>query len=191
MKTDQGFGTPIIIGIVALLIIGGGYVALQGGSPQTQPAMDESMEEQHNDDVMMTDDKDGDNAMMMDDETSDDAMMEEKKVGEAMMEEAMKAESGSYEDFESSKLAKAENGDVVLFFHAKWCPACRSADKNLKEANIPEGVHVLKLDYDAETSLKRKYGVTTQHTFIHVNANGEIISKWTGSRTIDDIVAKL
>ena len=84
-------------------------------------------------------------------------------------------------------MVNAENGDVVLFFHASWCPTCKSADSAISGGTLPEGLTVLKVDYDSETELKKKYGVTYQHTFVQVDKDGNQLKKWTGSRSIGDI----
>ncbi len=89
--------------------------------------------------------------------------------------------AGSYEVYAPEKLARAEEGDVVIFFHATWCPSCRSADKNLSSEEIPEGLTILKADYDENTELRQKYGLTSQHSFVQVDAEGTMIKKWLGS----------
>lgn len=77
----------------------------------------------------------------------------------------------------------------VLFFAASWCPGCRAADKdiNAKLSEIPKDVVILKTDYDKETALKTKYGITHQHTFVWVNAKGEAIKKWSGGNLAEII----
>jgi thiol-disulfide isomerase/thioredoxin len=77
---------------------------------------------------------------------------------------------------------QSSGNKVVLFFHAPWCPFCRAANTAfLQRADeIPSGVVVLKTDYDTNTELKRKYGVTYQHTFVQIDANGNQVSKWNG-----------
>ena len=88
---------------------------------------------------------------------------------------------GTYEIYTPEKLAQATNGDVVLFFHASWCPTCRAAEASINETGVPDGLTILKLDYDRELELRQKYGVTVQHTFVQVDENGDLIKKWTGS----------
>ena len=85
----------------------------------------------------------------------------------------------------------AENGKAVLFFHAVWCPSCKSLDRSIESGNIPNGITILKIDYDSSSALKRKYGVTYQHTLVQVDENLEKISKWAGSRGIQDIVNQI
>lgn len=100
---------------------------------------------------------------------------------------------GSYEIYDPSKISLAKNNDVILFFHASWCPSCRSLDKDINQNlnNIPEGVLIMKVDYDKERDLKKKYGVTYQHTLVQVDENGNMISKWSGSDDLIEILNKI
>lgn len=103
------------------------------------------------------------------------------------------AQAGTYETYDPSKLALAENGKVVLFFNASWCPYCRTLDKNIKNnlSSIPNNLTILNVDYDNSTELKKKYGVTSQHTLVQVDSSGNLITKWSGGSDIGDIVSKL
>lgn len=103
------------------------------------------------------------------------------------------AKGGEYVPYDSAKLAMAKEGDVVLFFRASWCPACRAADKSFREhaSSIPSGLTLLDVDYDKYGDLKKQYGVTSQHTFVQVDENGKEIAKWMGSSSIEDVVKNL
>jgi len=105
----------------------------------------------------------------------------------------MKEPAGAYEDYSESKLALADSGKVVLFFKASWCPTCNSLDKNVVAnlSDIPAGVHILKVDYDNSTELKKKYGITYQHSFVQVDSKGKQIAKWAGSSTLSDLVKNI
>jgi thiol-disulfide isomerase/thioredoxin len=88
-----------------------------------------------------------------------------------------------YTDYSPEVLERyQEKGLTVLFFHAGWCPTCRSADTDItKNGNVlPAELTIIKVDYDRERDLKRKYNVTTQHTFVQVDASGNEIKKWIG-----------
>ena len=139
-------------------------------------------------------------------QTSKEAMKKEAMKKEAMKKEAMKKDAmkkdamkkeaakmgmkkGSYSDYEASKLSNAEHGTVILFFNASWCPTCKAAEKNFKATTPPDGLTLLKVDYDNSTDLKRKYGVTYQHTFVQVDKNGNLIKKWSGSNTYDELTS--
>jgi thioredoxin 1 len=171
--------TTYLVAILALVvIIGGGYYISQQGA---EPAMEkDSAMMEKKDDAMM----DKGDAMM--EKTDDGAMMEKAPEGTMMS-------AGSYEAYAPEKLAKAAEGDVVLFFRASWCPTCKSVDADIK-ANagaIPKGVTILDINYDTATALKQKYGVTYQHTFVQVAADGTQIAKWSASPTLAALVANI
>jgi thioredoxin 1 len=77
--------------------------------------------------------------------------------------------------------AAYEGSKVVYFFHATWCPSCRATDAAIGESGVPDGLTVVKVDYDTETGLRQQYGVTQQHTFVQVDGSGAELAKWTGS----------
>jgi|694.fasta_scaffold22555_9 thiol-disulfide isomerase/thioredoxin len=97
--------------------------------------------------------------------------------------------SGTFTDYSSNLLANAEKGSVVLFFNASWCPSCQSTvrDINSNLDNIPGNLTILSTDYDKETALKQKYGVTTQHTFVKVDKDGNQLKKASGLNTLQEI----
>src|SRR3989344_3618154 len=157
----------IIIGII-LVITGGVYFFTKNTSNEAIMA-----------------DKNTEKTSMMKDEVVNDTGMMDK--GDTMMK------VGSYEAYAPEKLARAETGDVVLFFHASWCPTCRglSADIDKNIEAIPSEVSILKVDYDTESELKKKYGVTYQHTLVQVDKDGNMIKKWSGSPTLNSLVSQI
>lgn len=106
--------------------------------------------------------------------------------------EQLDSASGLYAEY-ASNLTQYEGKDIILFFKADWCPSCRVLDSNIKDnlSDIPEDVVILELDYDTETELKKKYGVTTQHTLVQVDTNGEMIKKWSGGNRLEDILNQI
>jgi thiol-disulfide isomerase/thioredoxin len=164
--------TGIIIGVIALLVIFGGVYASMKNKDDAKIAEDKAMMEKKAMEEKETMKKDG--TSMMD-------------KGDVMMK------VGSYEAYSADKIARAETGDVVLFFHASWCPSCRglnsSIESNLK--SIPEDVTILKADYDKETELKKKYGVTYQHTLVQVDKDGNMIKKWSGGGSLDNLLSQI
>ena len=126
----------------------------------------------------------------MDQKVMDEKVVEEKP---AMAKEENKTAVGSYEAYSAEKLARAEMGDVVLFFHASWCPSCRGLNSNIESnlGSIPEGVSILKTNYDEETALKKKYGVTYQHTLVQVDKDGNLIKKWSGSPSLERLLSEI
>lgn len=79
----------------------------------------------------------------------------------------------------------------MLFFYASWCPDCQETETSLNTDGAPEGLTVVQVDFDSQTDLRQEYGVTVQHTFVHVDDQGAEVSKWTGSETGADIAAEL
>lgn len=152
----------------------------------------DSMDKMEKEDAMMK--KDGE-AMMDKTEHEGDSMEKIDKMEKddtAMMkkdEEVMVKAEGKYADYNASLVGTTEN--TVLFFHANWCPSCRAADGNISAETVPSGLTILKTDFDSNTDLKKKYGVVSQHTFVQVDANGELIKKWVGGNNVDDIVNQI
>lgn len=105
-------------------------------------------------------------------------------------DEAMMAKPGTYEAYDASRLAMAADGKVVLFFRASWCPTCRALDADIKKnlSAIPADVTILDVDYDRYADLKKRYGITTQHTLVQVDADGKELGKWVGSAGLAEIV---
>ncbi len=117
-------------------------------------------------------------------------MMEDGIVDEEMGE---MMSAGSYIPYSEDKIVLASSGPVVLFFRASWCPTCRALDVNIKSnlSNIPKGVTILDVDYDIYKELKKKYGVTYQHTLVQVDSSGNQITKWSGGSTLIDLISKI
>jgi thioredoxin 1 len=94
-----------------------------------------------------------------------------------------------YGIYEADRSNIAAEGYTVLFFHAKWCPTCRAAEADIIDNlhNIPPTITILKVDYDAESELKKQYSIVSQHTFVVVDANGMELTKWNGGGLTDII----
>jgi len=174
MNIKNTKGNSVIIGLVVVALIVGVVVLVSRGGGES--------------DVVVT--TEGVSSAMEIENTNESAVEGEEgsmTKGDSMMQK------GSYEAYAPEKIAWAEDNDVVLFFHASWCPTCRSVDADITVniSDIPEGLIILKTDYDNSSDLKKKYKVTTQHTFVQVDKDGNMISKWTGSGTLDTIVSKV
>src|SRR3989344_6926158 len=150
----------IIVGVMVLVvIIGGVYALINNNGDEGDEMVDKE-------------------TTIKEDETS---IMDE---GGAIMK------AGSYEAYSPEKIARAETSDVVLFFHASWCPSCRALNSDIESNmnSISEGVSILKVDYDKETELKKKYGITYQHTLVQVDKDGNLIKKWSGSPKLRNLI---
>ena len=117
----------------------------------------------------------------------------------AQKDDVVMVNSGESRYVEHSKtaLAKAAGNRRVLFFYASWCPTCQPTDANLKEntGRIPEDLTVIRVNYnDPETDqeekdLAKKYNVVYQHTFVQIDAEGNMVTGWNGGQ-IDELLAK-
>jgi len=171
----------IIIGLV--VVAGIGFFALSGGKTETQNTVTEVQKEVVTNEVITPKQPN----------TQAVATNEVKTPEQPNTQEAVKSGAGSYEAYSPQKIAMAETRDVVLFFHASWCPSCRALNGDIEKnvGAIPAGVTILKTDYDKETELKKKYGVTTQHTLVQVDKDGNLIKKWSGGSKLENLISQV
>jgi peptide methionine sulfoxide reductase msrA/msrB len=94
-----------------------------------------------------------------------------------------------YRDYDEKNLPKT--WDIVLFFHADWCPTCQEAEKNFLASTFPENLTILKVDYDTQVDLKKKYRVLSQTSFVLIKPDGTMIKRRIWWRTIHDITKKV
>jgi thiol-disulfide isomerase/thioredoxin len=84
---------------------------------------------------------------------------------------------GAYTNYNAASFAKL-SGKRVLFFHAPWCPQCRSLDASIKAGKVPDNTTIVKVDYDSNQALRQKYGVTIQTTLVLVDSSGNLDKKY-------------
>lgn len=93
--------------------------------------------------------------------------------------------SGVYMPYEEGFIGDGE--PAVLFFHAVWCPTCKRVDEMLtqwyEEEDFPLSVY--QVDYDSAQELKARYGVTSQHTFVLVDGEGNALQMLTAPSDSD------
>ncbi len=78
----------------------------------------------------------------------------------------------------------------VYFFHQADCPECATTDAALLAEGVPDGFTVFKVDLPSMSELADRYGVTEPDTFVQVDATGNRVRSWTGSRNGADIAAR-
>lgn len=177
---------------ILAVVVAGGLIVLGGWwYTSNQQAEDKAMMEEQ----AMTEKAASEKATL-----EQKAMMEKEAEtpaqNDAMMkkdEGAMMVKGGQYVAYDASKLTFAQEGKVVLFFRASWCPTCRALDADIKAnlSRIPQNVLILDVDYDQSSDLKKRYGVTYQHTLVQVDAMGNVIAKWSGSAGLDELVKQV
>lgn len=124
--------------------------------------------------------------------SSSDAMSSAKSSSSATSHSDSASQSYiTYDQYQASK-DKYADSKVVLFFNAKWCPACRAINEALTSdpGKIPTKTTVVSVDYDQHTDLRQRYGVTTQHTFVQIDTNGEETRQWV-STSVDALLKEL
>ncbi|MBI4130590.1 thioredoxin family protein [Candidatus Roizmanbacteria bacterium] len=96
----------------------------------------------------------------------------------------LRMDTPGYLTYSDATLANTQlKGKSVLFFAATtWCQTCLELEKEIieRQAEIPEGVTILKVDYDNDKAMNQKYGVTSQHTLVVLNKDGQEVKRWLG-----------
>ena len=74
----------------------------------------------------------------------------------------------------------AQEEKTVVFFFASWCPNCILTLSELSEkwSQIEPDITLVIADYDTETGLKAKYGVTYQDTFVLLDSQANGVKLW-------------
>ena len=88
--------------------------------------------------------------------------------------------AGAYIDYNDESFSATKDSRRILFFHAPWCPQCRALDTAIRNQSLPKGITILKVDYDTNQSLRQKYGVTLQTTFVEVDAKNTKLASYVG-----------
>lgn len=91
--------------------------------------------------------------------------------------EATEQKEGQYVNYDGKAIETTE-GRKLIFFHAAWCPQCRALEQSILDGTIPSGVTIFKANFDLETQLKQRYGVTQQTTIIEVNDQGDELKQF-------------
>ncbi|WP_353809843.1 thioredoxin family protein [Agromyces sp. SYSU T00194] len=111
------------------------------------------------------------------DATEDGGTTESADAADASGAAPDAATPGAYVDYSPAALDAAE-GERVLFFHATWCVQCRALEADILASGVPDGVTVLKVDYDSHQDLRAQYGVTLQTTLVHVDGSGALVDRY-------------
>ncbi len=179
-ERNMNKNTLLVIGIVVVMVIVGGILV---ANQQSQKAQEAKMAQEKA--AMVSKDKamDGgkDEAM----QKNEDTMTNKENT---MTDD--KTNTNRYVLYSKATFENAAKNRRVLFFYANWCPTCQPADADFKtNANkIPSDVTVIRVNYNdtdtdqEEKALAQQYGVTYQHTFVQVDANGKEVTKWNGGK---------
>lgn len=99
---------------------------------------------------------------------------------------------GRYIAYTADELASAE-GRTFVFFYAPWCGQCVDIDEGILAQGVPDGVTILKADFDSEQALEQHYGVTMRTTFIEVADDGTEVQRFVAydTPTFDAVIAAM
>ncbi len=178
-------------GVIVVLGIGAWALLRKSGDDPSMMSSTNQLQQEgtmkENSKMMEDDSAKSDDALMNEDTSStDDALMPKKE--DVMMPDVENA--GQYEDYSKSVFDQAVGKRRVLFFYANWCPICRPADSDIRAnvAKLPADVVVLRVNYNDtdtdsdEKALAKEYGVTYQHTFVQIDSDGNVVTKWNGGK---------
>jgi len=108
-------------------------------------------------------------------------------VSALLISAAAMAHALEVKPYSAAALAEAEkaNRPVALQFHADWCPTCRVQDKVVQGLMTEKGLDltILKVNYDTERDLKRRFRVNAQSTLIVLRGQKET------ARSVNDTTA--
>ncbi len=98
---------------------------------------------------------------------------------------------GNYVPYSNDSFTQSASTRRILFFYASWCPTCVPADSDFTKnvAMLPTDVTLIRVNYnDSDTNadekaLAIKYGITYQHTYVQIDAQGNEVAKWNGGAT--------
>lgn len=99
---------------------------------------------------------------------------------------------GRYVAYSADELAATE-GRTFVFFYAPWCGQCVDIDEGILAQRVPDGVTILKADFDSEQALEQQYGVTMRTTFIEVDDDGAELQRFVAydTPTFDAVIAAM
>lgn len=185
--------SAVILSGVAVLVAIGAFMVLSNKSDKVNNSVATTTD---SDAVMEKQDTVTDEAMTTDEvmtKSDDQKTMEKTSESSPTNDEAAVMKNpDSYVTLTSFNADPGAYSDVkkVYFFHAPWCPICQGIDKEISadQSRIPTGTTFIKTDYDSNTSLRQKFGVTYQYTFVQVDNDGNLIKKWSATN-LDKAVA--
>jgi thiol-disulfide isomerase/thioredoxin len=175
------FTTVLGIGLISVLLASCG--GMESGQQATESSIEIDKKLSSSEDDLTTDT----------DEATQPAPITGAKVDKkSPSPENKMSTKGEYISYQSyvQEVEQYTNSRVVFFFNASWCSTCKVARDNFESSldEIPTDMTIVVVDFDNSNELRKKYGVTYQHTFVHIDSNGDAIKKWSGTTTIAALV---
>ncbi|MBI5495444.1 MAG: thioredoxin family protein [Deltaproteobacteria bacterium] len=105
------------------------------------------------------------------------------------------AAPGGLRNFQDTAYAEAslQKKPTVVFVAATWCPVCKAQEAALTELLKQKefaGVVVLKVDFDDQADVAKRFKASSQSTIIAFK-QGQEIGRWVGETNRDRIAIML
>lgn len=192
MRKNLMIGTAVAVAILAVGGAGYAYTSNQNEKETSSLAAEKVAMEKKVADDKMTLEKDASGTTI---EKTDEVVTRTEEVmakAETPAAETVMVKAPSYTtlvDFDKDPSIYKDN-KKVYFFHAPWCSICQGIHNDISSdtSQIPTGTTFIKTDFDSSTSLRQKYGVTTQYTFVQVDNNGNELKQWSATN-LDKAIA--
>ncbi|MDA9268297.1 thioredoxin family protein [bacterium] len=75
----------------------------------------------------------------------------------------------------------------LIYISAEWCNPCKMFGPVMSEV-ASSGIPVEKLDADRDQNIVMKYGVRNIPTVVKVDANGNALGKFVGSKSKQEVI---
>ncbi len=190
IKKSKGMATPVVIGVLALVILAGGIAYFKTSNQGESMSASQKMPE----DLAIND------AAMATSKTEvmkkEEGVMMTKYSGEVLAGNSSPLLEFNKADYDT---AIKSNKLVVLYFYANWCPTCKVEFPKAEAAFdtlTSDQVVGFRVNYkDNETSsdevnLAREFGVPYQHTKVFVKGGKQVLKSpesWDTARYISEI----
>jgi thioredoxin 1 len=73
----------------------------------------------------------------------------------------------------------------LIYFSAPWCGPCKTFGPIMEQ--VSRTYQVQKVNVDQDTTLSTKYGIRNVPTVVKVDANGNMVDKFVGVKSMEQI----
>lgn len=88
-------------------------------------------------------------------------------------------------------LVKSHTGRILLFFHADWCSTCKALEKQILSTPLPKDLLILKVNFDTQKDLTKKYAILSQSSFVQIDKTGKAYKRILWKSDIKKVIDAL